>query len=626
MGAPDIIVVGAGHAGIEAAVAAARMGAPTTLITPRLKMAGRMPCNPAVGGMAKGHLVREIDALGGVMGELTDRSAIQFKRLGTSRGLAVQSSRAQCDKIRYRAHALRLLRSVPGLRLVEGAVVKLRLERDPKGGSRIAGVELADGSVVSGRFVILCAGTFLGGRLHTGFRHRAGGRGGERPSLPLARQLRELELPVGRLKTGTVPRLDLRSIDWEGLPRQEGDDPSGRFSPYRATPRLPQLRCRVTHTTERTRDLVRKALDRSPVHVGIIEGAGPRYCPSFEDKVSRFPERSEHRIFLEPEGLDTPELYPNGISTALPVDVQRALVQSIPGLETARILRPGYAVSYDFVDPHALNHQLSLDKLPGLYLAGQINGTTGYEEAAAQGLWAGINAVLASRDREPFVLRRDQAYLGVLVDDLVTRGVSEPYRMFSSRAEHRLLLREDNADLRLMSVGRELGLVDDALWGAFQREMDRRASLRGVLEERQTPSQQVRSELDALDIETPRGAFRVGELLARRDVDWTKLSVWRPQLAGIPTDTRRALEAEYRYAPYLDESRRRIAADLKWLERPIPGDLDFAQVGGLRSELVERWSHHRPQTVGQASRMRGSTPAAITALIVHLAGRERSGP
>jgi len=615
MGQPSVIIVGAGHAGIEAALAAARMGADTKLITPKLKMAGRMPCNPAIGGMAKGHLVREVDALGGRMGVLADAATIQFKRLGTSRGLAVQSSRAQCDKIRYRMFAQQELLSVARLTLIESSVNALRIAA---GGSGIEGVELADGSFVAGSHVVLCTGTFLGGRLHTGMRARQGGRAGEAPSNRLALQLRDMDLPIARLKTGTVPRLDVRSLDWENLPEQQGDDPEGRFSFYTKTTRLRQVKCRVTHTTDRTLEIVRRALDRSPVHVGVIDGPGPRYCPSLEDKIHRFPERAEHRIFLEPEGLDTPEIYPNGISTALPVDVQQEFVRSIPGLERAIILRPGYAVAYDFVDPQALDHRLALSKLPGLFLAGQINGTTGYEEAAAQGLWAGINAVLDARDEAPFILRRDQAYMGVLVDDLVTRGVSEPYRMFSSRAEHRILLREDNADERLMPTGRTLGLIDDSQWAAFEAERAERTRGHEFLAKRYTPNAEVRGQLEELGIKPPKSAFRTGDLLSRKGVTWQDLCRWQPQLSELGPRTKQALEAQVRYAPYLEESKRRIAADNKWMERRIPEDFDFSKVGGLRTELVELWSRRRPKTVGEASRLRGATPAGITALIVFM--------
>jgi tRNA uridine 5-carboxymethylaminomethyl modification enzyme len=612
----EVIVVGGGHAGTEAALAAARAGARTLLLTHSIETLGQMSCNPAIGGIGKGHLVREIDALGGLMGVAADHCGIQFRTLNASKGPAVRATRAQIDRHRYKVWVRRALERQPGLDLFQQAVDDLLLESD-----RVAGVVTAMGLRFRAPAVVLTVGTFLAGRMHVGDASTAGGRAGEAPAATLAARLRELPLGVGRLKTGTPPRLDGSTIDWRRLPEQHGDAPPPRFSSMgepAARPR--QLPCHLARTNPRTHAIIRAALDRSPLFAGRIEGPGPRYCPSVEDKVVRFAGRDAHSVFLEPEGLDTDEVYPNGVSTSLPFDAQEAMVRSIEGLERARITRPGYAIEYDFFDPRDLEPWLASRHLQGLFLAGQVNGTTGYEEAAAQGLVAGVNAARTVRGETPWWPRRDEAYIGVLIDDLVTLGTSEPYRMFTSRAEYRLLLREDNADLRLTETGRRLGLVDESRWVRF-------AARREALEREQ-------ARLDAITV-TPSSAAgtalaaRTGITLGRSESALALLR--RPglgyeELVALPglgpgvadAEVAAQVQVQARYHGYVQRQQREIAR-LRGQERAaLPQDIDYGEVRGLSAEVREKLERHRPRTVGQASRISGITPAAVSLLLVHL--------
>ncbi|MDQ2695959.1 MAG: tRNA uridine-5-carboxymethylaminomethyl(34) synthesis enzyme MnmG [Pseudomonadota bacterium] len=616
----DVIVIGGGHAGTEACMAAARMGARTLLLTHSIETVGQMSCNPAIGGIGKGHLVREIDALGGVMARAADRGGIQFRILNSRKGPAVRATRAQADRVLYKAAVRRLVESQPHLHVFQQEVVDLRLE-----GERVTGVITRTGITFQAPAVVLTTGTFLGGRIHVGLDNYQGGRAGDPPANALARRLRALPLRVGRLKTGTPPRLDGRTIDYSRLAEQPGDLPTPVFSYLGSAAEHPrQISCWVTHTNGRTHAIIRAGLSRSPLYTGVIEGVGPRYCPSVEDKVMRFADKPSHQIFLEPEGLDTPEVYPNGISTSLPFDVQFDLVRSIAGLENAHITRPGYAIEYDFFDPRDLKHSLENRCLAGLFFAGQINGTTGYEEAAAQGLLAGINAALYAREREPWHPRRDEAYLGVLIDDLISRGTSEPYRMFTSRAEHRLRLREDNADLRLTAIGRRLGVVDEARWQAFEAR-------REAIEREQ---QRLRDTWVRPNVLAPDDARRVlhgpllresraSDLLRRPEVSYAGLMTLPGVGPGVEDpQVAEQVDIQSKYAGYILRQQDEIQRRRRYEELPLPADLDYAQVRGLSAEVREKLSSRRPATLGQAERLPGITPAAVSLLLVHL---KRSG-
>ena len=615
----DVIVVGGGHAGTEAALAAARMGCKTLLLTHNIETLGQMSCNPAIGGIGKGHLVKEVDALGGLMAHATDRAGIQFRILNASKGAAVRATRAQADRLLYKAAVRQTLENHPNLTLFQQAVDDLIVEQE-----RVTGVVTQMGLRFFAPSVVLTVGTFLGGRIHIGLENHPGGRAGDPPSIALARRLRELPFRVDRLKTGTPPRIDGKSIDYSQLQAQPGDEPVPVFSFMGSAREHPtQVPCHITHTNEQTHDIIRGGMDRSPLFTGVIEGVGPRYCPSIEDKVVRFADKNSHQIFLEPEGLTTHEVYPNGISTSLPFDVQLALVRSMKGLEQAHITRPGYAIEYDFFDPRDLKPSLETRFIEGLFFAGQINGTTGYEEAAAQGLLAGLNAARRAQGREPWYPERSQAYLGVLVDDLITRGTREPYRMFTSRAEYRLLLREDNADLRLTAIGRDLGLVDDTRWRAFEAK---REAIE-LEQQRLRITWMVPGRLPREDAQRVLGQglsreYNLLELLRRPDVSYYSL-MSLPGAGEAVSDPSVAeqVEIQVKYAGYIDRQLEEIERHQRHESTVLPPDLDYQQVSGLSTEVRQKLDSQRPATLGQASRIPGVTPAAISLLLVHMKKR-----
>ena len=621
----DVIVVGGGHAGTEAALAAARMGCDTLLITHSIENLGAMSCNPSIGGIGKGHLVKEIDAMGGAMASATDEAGIQFRILNSSKGPAVRATRAQGDRVLYKAAIRRRLENQENLTLFQAAVDDLLVQ-----GDQVQGVVTQMGLEFSAKKVVLTAGTFLDGKIHVGLNNYAGGRAGDPASVSLSTRLKELKLPQGRLKTGTPPRIDGRTIDFSVMLEQPGDlDPVPVFSYLGRPEQHPkQVPCWISHTNEKTHDIIRGGLDRSPMYTGVIEGVGPRYCPSIEDKIHRFASRNSHQIFLEPEGLTTNEFYPNGISTSLPFDIQWDLVRSIHGLEAAVIVRPGYAIEYDFFDPRQLRHSLETRAIGGLYFAGQINGTTGYEEAAAQGMLAGINAGLAAQGKDPWIPKRSESYIGVLVDDLITRGVQEPYRMFTSRAEYRLSLREDNADMRLTTIGRELGLVDDYRWEVFCRKQEAVSRETSRLQDIWIgPKHEAAPLVSNLLGQDLSHECSLAELLRRPGVTYEAITalgngIWSPGVLdedlGLAAQISDQVEISVKYQGYIDRQAQEIARQEHNESFPLPESLDYTRVLGLSKEVQQKLNLHKPATLGQAGRISGVTPAALSLLLVHL--------
>ncbi len=612
----DVIVIGGGHAGTEAALAAARSGVRTLLLTHNIETLGQMSCNPAIGGIGKGHLVKEVDALGGAMGHAADLAGIQFRILNARKGPAVRATRAQADRALYKQAIRNILENQPHLSIFQQAADDLIVE-----GETIKGVVTQMGLRFYAPAVVLTTGTFLGGRIHIGLQNHAGGRAGDPPSIALAERLRELPFRVGRLKTGTPPRIDARSIDYSQLQEQPGDTPTPVFSFLGDRQQHPQqVSCHITYTNEKTHDFIRAGLDESPMYTGVIDGVGPRYCPSIEDKVHRFADKDRHQIFIEPEGLNTHEIYPNGISTSLSFETQYQFVRSISGFENAHITRPGYAIEYDFFDPRDLFATLQTKFINGLFFAGQINGTTGYEEAAAQGLLAGINASLQVQQKEPLALGRDQGYLGVLVDDLITRGTQEPYRMFTSRAEHRLILREDNADLRLTAIGREIGLVDDNRWQAF---CEKRESIDAELQRLKTtwlhPNTKASEQIKAITGHALSREYNALELIRRPELNYQSVAA----LEGVGTAVnneaiQEQVEIQTKYAGYVERQQQEIEKNKAVENTALPVDMNYAAVQGLSNEVIQKLNDHRPETLGQAGRISGITPAAISILRIHL--------
>ncbi|WP_312277750.1 tRNA uridine-5-carboxymethylaminomethyl(34) synthesis enzyme MnmG [Kosakonia cowanii] len=612
----DVIIIGGGHAGTEAAMAAARMGQQTLLLTHNIDTLGQMSCNPAIGGIGKGHLVKEVDALGGLMAKAIDHAGIQFRILNASKGPAVRATRAQADRVLYRQAVRTALENQPNLMIFQQAVEDLIVEND-----QVVGAVTQMGLKFRAKAVVLTVGTFLDGKIHIGLDNYSGGRAGDPPSIPLSRRLRELPLRVSRLKTGTPPRIDARTIDFSVLAQQHGDDPMPVFSFMGDAAQHPrQVPCYITHTNEKTHEVIRNNLDRSPMYAGVIEGIGPRYCPSIEDKVMRFADRNQHQIFLEPEGLTSNEIYPNGISTSLPFDVQMQIVRSMQGMENAKIVRPGYAIEYDFFDPRDLKPTLESKYINGLFFAGQINGTTGYEEAAAQGLLAGLNAGRYSADKEGWAPRRDQAYLGVLVDDLCTLGTKEPYRMFTSRAEYRLMLREDNADLRLTEAGRELGLVDDERWARFNEKLESIERERQRLKSQWVSPASEHAPIVNAQLTAPLSREASGEdLLRRPEMTYEQLVQLTPFAPGLEDkQAAEQVEIQVKYEGYIARQQDEIEKQQRNENTILPATLDYRQVNGLSNEVIAKLNDHKPSSIGQASRISGITPAAISILLVWL--------